>query len=137
MQVSTPLDADVWEAALLAHPDRAYASYVVQGLRGGFRVGFQSGAPLKSARNNMPSTRLRPEVITEHIAKEVGKGRMIGPLPPSLKPVLHFNRIGLIPKGHSAGKFRLITDISFPHGASVNDGTWYHCPTLPWMMWLR
>ena len=122
MQVSTPLDADVWEAALLPHPDRAYASYVVQGLRGGFRVGFQWGAPLKSARNNMPSTRLRPEVITEHIAKEVGKGRMIGPLPPSLKHVLHVNRIGLIPKGHSAGKFHLITDLSFPRGASVNDG---------------
>ena len=32
------------------------------------------------------------------------------------------NRFGLIPKGHNNGKFRLITDLSFPHGASVNDG---------------
>ena len=122
IQVTTPLDADIWEAALVPHPDRAYATYVVRGLREGFRIGFQWGAPLRSARANMPSTRLRPTVIADYIAKELGKGRMIGPLPPSWKPLLHISRFGLIPKGHNTGKFRLITDLSFPHGDSVNDG---------------
>ena len=106
----------------MPHPDRAYATYVVRGLREGFRIGFQWGAPLRSARANMPSTRLRPTVIADYIAKELGKGRMIGPLPPSWKPLLHISRFGLIPKGHNTGKFRLITDLSFPHGDSVNDG---------------
>ena len=30
--------------------------------------------------------------------------------------------LGLIPKGGQPGKFRLIIDLSSPHGASVNDG---------------
>jgi len=28
----------------------------------------------------------------------------------------------VIPKGHNIGKWRLITDLSFPEGSSVNDG---------------
>ena len=47
---------------------------------------------------------------------------MIDPLPTSWRPLLHVNRFGLTPKGHNNGKFRLIMDLSFPHGASVNDG---------------
>ena len=68
----------------------------------------------------MPS--IMASVIADCIAKELGKGRMINPLPTSWRPLLHVNRFGLIPKGHNNGKFRLITDLSFPHGASVNDG---------------
>ena len=30
--------------------------------------------------------------------------------------------MGVIPKGHTPGRWRLITDLSFPPGASVNDG---------------
>ncbi len=37
-------------------------------------------------------------------------------------PRLHISRFGVIPKGHNTGKFRLITDLSFPAGQSVNDG---------------
>ena len=37
-------------------------------------------------------------------------------------PALHVNRFGVIPKGHSTGKWRLITDLSYPPGESVNDG---------------
>ena len=35
------------------------------------------GALLRSTWANMPSTQLRPSVITEHIAKEMGKGRLM------------------------------------------------------------
>ena len=34
----------------------------------------------------------------------------------------HIDRFGVIPKGHSTGKWRLITDLSFPPNLSVNDG---------------
>ena len=37
-------------------------------------------------------------------------------------PSLHINRFGVIPKGHNTGKWRLITDLSYLHGQSVNDG---------------
>ena len=50
---------------------------------------------------------------------ELARGRM---LPSSWKNRFHLNRFGLLPKGHNTGKYRLITDLSFPRGASVNDG---------------
>ena len=34
---------------------------------------------------------------------------------------LHVNGMGVIPKGHTPGKWQLITDISYPAGESVND----------------
>ena len=50
---------------------------------------------------------------------------MLGPFqsfPPGTVPELQVNKIGIIPKGHTPGKWRLITDLSSPIGASVNDG---------------
>ena len=47
---------------------------------------------------------------------------MIGPLPRRLEDLCHVSRIGVIPKGHTPGRWRLITDLSFPEAASVNDG---------------
>ena len=120
--VSTPLNTDSWEVLLAEHPDRAFAGYITQGLREGFRIGFRWDAPLASATCNMHSTRLRPAAISGYIADELSKGRMLGPLPPTWRPRLHVNRFGLIPKGHNTGKYRLITDLSFPQGRSVNDG---------------
>ena len=35
---------------------------------------------------------------------------------------LYVNRFGVIPKGHNTGKWRLITDLSYPPGQSINDG---------------
>ncbi len=82
-QIVTPLDANCWEVALRHHPDIAYAAFLIRGLREGFRIGFQRKATLRLANSNMPSTRLHLQVITEYINKEVGKGRMLGPLPQS------------------------------------------------------
>ena len=71
----------------------------------------------------MLSARMHPQVVTDYLQAELSRGRMLGPfcsvcdLPP-----LHINRFGVIPKGHNTGKWRLITDLSFPHGHSVNDG---------------
>ena len=47
---------------------------------------------------------------------------MLGPFDSTSDlPPLQINRFGVIPKGNT-GKWRLITDLSFPHGNSVNDG---------------
>ena len=123
MQVSTPLKVAAWETILAAHPDRAYARYICEGLSLGFRVGFQRDSiQLKPAAANMASTRLHPDTIRKYLADELSRGHMLGPLPLTWKPLVHINRFGLIPKGHNTGKFRLITDLSYPHGQSVNDG---------------
>ena len=121
--VSTPLCPEAWAAALAPHPDQAFARYICDGLRWGFRIGFQYGSPLKSASTNMPSATQHPQVVTKYIQDELSRGRMLGPFhSPQGLPPLHINRFGVIPKGHNTGKWRLITDLSFPHGKSVNDG---------------
>ena len=121
--ISTPLRVDAWRAALEPHPDQALARYITTGLTTGFRVGFKYGSPLRSSTANMQSANLHPEVITAYLQKEISLGRMLGPFPsPDGLPQLHINRFGVIPKGHQTGKWRLITDLSYPAGASVNDG---------------
>ena len=47
---------------------------------------------------------------------------MIGTLVPADFPHIHVSRIGVIPKKHQAGKWRLIVDLSYPEGQSINDG---------------
>ena len=121
--VKTPLNVAAWRSALSSHPDPALARYICQGLEQGFRVGFQRGSPLKSAARNLVSASLHPEAVNEFIAKELSLGRLLGPFQEDTElPQLHINRIGVVPKGHNAGKWRIITDLSFPHGQSVNDG---------------
>ncbi len=121
--VTTPLNISAWQAALSAHPDQALARYITNGLRHGFRVGFCRESPLKPARDNLQSAPAHPEAVDEFITKELALGRMVGPISDtSHMPPLQINRIGVVPKGHNTGKWRLITDLSFPKGFSVNDG---------------
>ena len=62
-------------------------------------------------------------MVGDYLRKELSLGRMLGPFPDSSTlPPLQVNRFGVIPKGHNTGKWRLITDLSFPPGQSVNDG---------------
>ena len=123
MAVHTPLRLDAWEKALAAHPDPAFARYICQGLRHGFRIGFRHESPLKPAAGNMESARLHPEAVSGYLQKESRLGRMLGPFMESeLVPQSQVSRFGVIPKGHGTGKFRLITDLSYPPGTSVNDG---------------
>lgn len=104
------------------HPDRTFVGYILNGLQHGFRVGFDYACPLQMARHNMPSALLHEPVVGEYIQKELALGRILGPFPPGALDSLHINRMGVIPKGHTPGKWRLITDLSFPEGKSVNDG---------------
>ena len=70
----------------------------------------------------MPSAEAHPDVIDKYIGEELAGGRILGPFPPGSIGGLHTNRMGVVPKGHTPGKWRLITDLSYPPGGSVNDG---------------
>ena len=120
---TTPLRFFAWYTALRAHPDRSFVSYICTGLQISFRIGFARHKPLRNAASNMLSAMQHPEQIDEYLEKELRLGRMLGPFRDlgGLPPV-HISRFGVIPKGHNIGKWRLITDLSFPPGNSVNDG---------------
>ena len=121
--VRTPLVVAEWASALQAHSDRAFVRYVIEGLSYGFRIGFNRDTPLKPASSNMHSAHMHPTVITKYIQGEISRGRMLGPFPPTFAPPeLQINWFRVIPKGHNMGKWRLITDLSFPPGRRVNDG---------------
>ena len=119
--VSTPLRLSAWSSRLQGHPDQRFSSYVLRGLEHGFRVGFNRQAvPLQSAKRNMQSALEHPEVVGRYVEEELHQGRFVGPL--STDPGIHVSRFGVIPKGRDANRWRLITDLSHPAGASVNDG---------------
>lgn len=66
----------------------------------------------------MLSAEAHPDAIEQYIEDEVLTGRMFGPLSRGLLPAVHVNRMGVLPKGRTSGKW----DLSFPDGSSVNDG---------------
>jgi hypothetical protein len=63
-----------------------------------------------------------PDVIEHYLGEKRSARRILGPIPRGDAADLHINRFGVIPKGRASGKWRLITDLSFPDGGSVNDG---------------
>jgi len=116
--ISTPLRCEAWAAELRAYPDLEYAQFFVKGIEHGFRIGFDyQNCPCVSAKSNMLSI-FKP--MKPIFPKELA-GRIIGPLPASVEGV-HVSNIGVIPKPHQPGKWRLVTDLSFPNGSSVNNG---------------
>ena len=80
------------------------------------------GTTLRCLVSAMPSALEHPAVIERYLGKECSVGRILGPIPAGDAADLHINRFGVIPKGRASGKWRLITDLSFPDGGSVNDG---------------
>lgn len=97
--------------------------YLLDGMKYGFRIGYNWANPRKPAKSKMPSTHEHPEVIDKYIQKELNLGRIAGPFEKGdLQPPVHINRFGIIPKKHQEGKYRLIVDMSYPDGGSINDG---------------
>ena len=121
--VNTLLRPAQWEEALVGHPDREFAAYVIRGLREGFRVGYKYGShALTPASRNMQSARQNRQVVEEYLGKEVAEGQVVGPLIPTSVAGVQVSPLRVIPKSHQPGKWRLIVDLSAPEGHSVNDG---------------
>ena len=98
-QVSTPLMIPAWERALSNHPDRDFVSYILAGIRCGFRIGFAySLHTCQSTKRNMQSAKDYPHIVEEYLAMEVKAGRIIGPLNPSSIPYAQVSPFGVIPK---------------------------------------
>ena len=114
-KIATPLNSEVWARELQYHPDREYAQFMVEGMQGGFRIGFNYGANSCAGNpQNMVSARQHPQPIQQYLAKELAAGFIIGPLAPGINAHISWP--------HQPDKWRLITDLSSPKGSSVNDG---------------
>ena len=74
MPISTTLHVEEWVSALVPHPDQAYVEYLIRGMQKGFRIGFEWGKPLESAKSNLSLSVFKPEVISSYIVAELDKG---------------------------------------------------------------
>lgn len=122
---STPIQVPVLAAYLRAHPDREFVQFLLEGLQTGFRIGYvpQPGKKgLRAYPGNRPSVEKCPAAVTQYISNECLAGRMVGPLSETLSESIHCSPIGLVPKGHNTGKWRMIVDLSCLAPRSVNDG---------------
>ena len=125
--ITTPLRADAWELCLRGHPDQEFASYLAQGIRHGFRIGFQGSAPPgireQLFRRNMRSAYEHPGIVNAYLTKEAHLQRIIPLDSQTIRTLPRFmiSPFGVIPKRHQQNKWRLIVDLSAPEGRSVND----------------
>lgn len=76
-ETASPLILATWERELKTHPDRAFAEFILRGIKEGFRVGYESGkAELKQRVGNMISASEKPEVISEYLQNEMEMKRV-------------------------------------------------------------
>ena len=97
-------------------------SYVVEGLRDGFKLGFEDRCPLKSAGRNKATAFKHPKVLDDYLCKNTKLGRVAGPFTTPPLRQLHISSFGIIPKKRQLGKWRLIVSMSSPGGCSVKNG---------------
>ena len=113
------LPLSTWSPLLNSHPDQRFAAFLRRGITHGFRIGADPAKPLRTRHLRLPSATNHPDIISDRISDELASGKLHVALPET--PVRHISPIGVIPKPHQPGKFRLIVDLSAPRGYSVND----------------
>ena len=111
-----------WRQALASHPDTVFASYIVSGLSRGFRIGYDCNkAKARRFRRNMKTAKANAVVIDSYLQEECAAARISCPDERRAEGA-HISPMGVIPKAHQPGRWRLIVDLSSPRAASVNDG---------------
>lgn len=105
------------ERELLGY-DKTKFKILINGFRQGFKLGTVGEISNKLPKNHKSALE-NPTQVDAKLAIESLRGRIAGPFqsPPFVNMV--FSPLGLVPKGDT-GKFRLIHDLSYPKGHSVN-----------------
>ena len=110
----------IWERLLSAHPDRRYASFIINSIQRGFRIGCNaSRSDLRSSTRNMVAAYSNSSVVDKYLKDELECSRLVVQLP--LAEVIHMSKLGVVPKKHQPGIWRLIVHLLSPKGASTND----------------
>lgn len=106
---------------LSTYPDQQASKLLLDGFSYGFKIPY-TGSRTPRFSNNHKSAKLRPDIVSQKLQKEVALGRVAGPFssPPFDGHVI-VSPIGLAPK-KSASDFRLIFDLSYPRQSSINEG---------------
>ena len=102
--------------------------FLSDGFTHGFSLHFH-GIRESSQAKTLLSAVQNPTIVDAKIAKELAAGRLAGPFDSPLISPFVVSPLGVVPK-KSPGAFRLIHHLSFPRGASVNDGIFHENSTV-------
>ena len=100
------------------HPDHCFAATLVGIIRKGAKIGYV-GPTLNHRNQNHLSATSAPDILTADLQKQLQYDRLTK-VDPQDHAKYVCSPLGLVPKAD--GGWRRIHDLSFPHGASVNDG---------------
>ena len=106
-------------AHLLKNCSSSDKLWFLQGLSYGFDIECNPKL-LTSAKGNCPSAYKHADVIDNYVKEEIRLGSIAGSFKEHPFRNIHINHFGVIPKS-TPGKWHLITDLSYPLGANVND----------------
>ena len=117
IQIQSQLKPDVWQKYLTNYWD----SQLLLLLRYGFPLDFDYTSPLRSVNNNHSSASKYTTDVQAYLNEEKEFGAMLGPF--NEAPIENIHVSPLLTRDKPGGTHRrVIVDLSFPHGYSVNAG---------------
>ena len=116
IRIQSQLKPEVWERRLVDYWD----SQLLLLIKYGFPLDFDHKSPLQSVTKNHTSGIQFTDDIQVYLAEEKSFGAILGPFKES--PINDYISPFLTRDKPGAPHRRVIVDLSFPHGSSVNDG---------------
>ena len=118
LPVPSQINCDAWDQALVGYHDSQIALF----LRYGWPGSYTAPLPPKSTTVNHPSALAYMSEVDRFLEKEVRLGAMLGPF--DSPPFVEWNQTSplMSVEKRDSDRRRIIIDLSFPEGESVNDG---------------
>lgn len=116
--VKSGLQIQKWRDCLTDYHD----SFLCDFLEFGWPLGYKAEGPPESVATNHPSAKAHMPHVTKFIQEELNHDALLGPFEePPFKPWVRISPLMTRSKKDSLDR-RIIVDLSFPPGLSVNDG---------------
>lgn len=94
--ISSPLRPGAWQLHLQGFLDPRFPEFILRGLCGGFRIGFNSSRVCQSIKQNMRSAYEHPDVVEKYLDREVQLQRLF---PLTAEEALAESRMQISPFG--------------------------------------
>lgn len=113
----TCLNLSAWRTELTDYSDKEVCDF----MEFGWPIGYNSSCFPQTSQRNHPSATAYPDHVATYISKELEYGALRGPFTTPPFPMFQTSPLMTCEKRDSDSR-RVIMDLSFPHGYSVNDG---------------
>ena len=117
---ASPINTTALANEMKDYPFDDEKALLLDGFRFGFRIPYH-GPREKRLSKNHGSALKQPDIIWKKLQEEISLGRVAGPFDVIPLQNLIVSPIGLVPKSNP-GEYRLIFDLSYPQGESINSG---------------